>query len=126
MCRRHDIGFVAYEPLLKGLLTGKYRHRPVFGRKDHRRNLSIFNEFFEDINSKVDLFRRVAERHHIEPAALALALLLDQATVAVAGARTADQVRQNAGAPEVPREVIETVRSELVPEFAIEDGSEVQ
>ncbi len=126
LCAKHNIGYIAYEPLLKGILSGKYHSRPSFGRKDHRRNLEIFNEGFDQINSQVDLLRAAARRHQIDPGTLALALLLDQATVAAPGAKTTDQVTQNAHAAEIDRSLVDAIRAELRPLFAQTYNREVQ
>ncbi len=111
-CHEAKIAFLAYEPLLKGLLSGKYQDRPVFGRKDHRRSLDGFQAKFSDYNQATQTLATIAAAEGIATAALALALLLDQATLVIPGVKTAQQALINSQAALISEDVIARVRSE--------------
>lgn len=118
ICRQAGVSFIGYEPLLKGLLTGKYRERPVFGRDDHRRRLDCFNTDYENISQKAKPISDFASRRGLSPAALSLAMLLEEATVVVPGAKTAAQARENACAADIRAETVASAWEELAPLFA--------
>lgn len=118
ICRENRVAFIGYEPLMKGLLTGKYRERPVFGRDDHRRRLECFNAEYENISRQVKPISDFASRRGLSPAALALAMLFEEATIVVPGAKTAAQARENAGAADIPAETAALAWAELAPSFA--------
>ncbi len=109
-CRQHDLKFIAYEPLAKGLLTGKFTEEPTFGLGDHRKYDNRFGLEFPDLKAKVEQVKEEAERHNITVAQLALALLLYYgATSVIPGAKSASQVAENVGAIQIDRDVLEKV-----------------
>jgi len=112
-CRRAGVGFIAYEPLLKGILTGKYRGRPEFGRRDHRRRHDAFEGGFEAANKAAARLAEAACVEGVEPAALALAIALAEADTAIPGAKTAAQVNINVGAAEIDADVMARGRAAL-------------
>jgi aryl-alcohol dehydrogenase-like predicted oxidoreductase len=97
-----DLGvtLIAYSPIAKGLLTGKYGpggDRPSglvrrMGRAFGERNL-------ERIEPVVNILREIGEAHDKEPAQVALNWLITQrSTFPIPGAKNEHQARQNAGA----------------------------
>jgi aryl-alcohol dehydrogenase-like predicted oxidoreductase len=79
VCRELDIGFVAYSPLGRGFLTGRFRTFEDLPEGDYRRNSPRFQG--ENFQKNLDLVGRVeevAKRKHCTPAQLALAWLLAQ------------------------------------------------
>ena len=113
LCRREDVGFIAYEPLLKGILTGKYRRRPEFGRQDHRRRYDAFGVDFESVNEAAGRLAKAARAGGVEPAALALAIILDETDTAIPGAKTSAQVKINVGAAEIDANLVASGRAAL-------------
>lgn len=78
-CRELGIGFVAYSPLGRGFLTGRYQSPDDFEDDDFRK----FNPRFQGENFKknlqlVDKINELAEKKNCNPAQLALAWLLHQ------------------------------------------------
>ena len=105
ICRAHDLGFMAYGPLCGGILSGKYQREPNFRRADARNYFykCYRGEGFTQAQGLVKRVRCVAEQKQAKPAQIALAWVLAQTgvTCALAGARSGEQARQNAGGCEV-------------------------
>jgi aryl-alcohol dehydrogenase-like predicted oxidoreductase len=79
LCRELGIGFVAYSPLGRGFLTGRFRSFEDLPEEDYRRNSPRFQG--ENFQKNLDLVERVeeiAKRRNCSPAQLALAWLLAQ------------------------------------------------
>jgi aryl-alcohol dehydrogenase-like predicted oxidoreductase len=79
LCRELGIGFVAYSPLGRGFLTGRFRTFDDLPEEDYRRNSPRFQG--ENFQKNLDLVGRVEEiarRKKCTPAQLALAWLLAQ------------------------------------------------
>jgi len=79
LCRELGIGFVAYSPLGRGFLTGRFRSFEDLPEEDYRRNSPRFQG--ENFQRNLDLVERVEEiarRKNCRPAQLALAWLLAQ------------------------------------------------
>jgi aryl-alcohol dehydrogenase-like predicted oxidoreductase len=98
-CRREGIGVLAWSPLGKGILTGKYSatRRP----KDRVR---AEEDMFRPVNMKraaplVATLRRIGRVHGKTSAQVALAWLLTRPNVVpIPGVKRAEQVEENAGA----------------------------
>lgn len=101
-CREQGIGVLAYSPLAQGLLTGKVTADRVFPEDDVRHGKPMFSqENRRRINEMLDrVWRPIAESHNATLSQLALNWLVSQPgmTSALAGARNAAQVEENAGA----------------------------
>lgn len=103
-CLEHQCGILAYSPLQRGILTGKitpdYKFEPGDSRPDtphfKPENLIRINEFLDEL-------KPLAEEKHATLSQLVIAWTLRQPGIAVAlvGARTEQQVEQNAGAMQV-------------------------
>jgi aryl-alcohol dehydrogenase-like predicted oxidoreductase len=79
LCRELGIGFVAYSPLGRGFLTGRFRSFDDLPEDDYRRHSPRFQG--ENFQRNLDLVKRVEEiarRKKCSPAQLALAWLLAQ------------------------------------------------
>ena len=99
LCRERQIAFLAYRPLAAGLLSGKYAAPPEFLTSDHRRNIYWFKgKEFERRRAVVERLASIAQRLDLTLPALALAWVLAQPGVSIvlAGARSGEQVEQNA------------------------------
>jgi len=109
---------IAYSPLERGLLTGKMKPGYTFSEGDHRANLY----FYKDENLKrtaafLDKIKPLADEKNASLSQLVLRWTIEQPgiTIALAGARNAEQSIQNAKAVDVklsPSE-IDFITSEL-------------
>ena len=100
-CIKHNIGIICYSPLAQGLLTGKFSvsNRPA--ESDNRAHNSLFKGVtYERALEAVDALKPIAAKYQHTTGQLALQWLLSQpgVTSAIVGARTPDQVRDNARA----------------------------
>ncbi|GAX43498.1 aldo/keto reductase [Tolypothrix sp. NIES-4075] len=98
--RELGVTILAYSPLAQGLLTGKYTtdsaETPNGARKIDPR---FSKQGLEKIAPVISLLRTISEKRDRTPAQVALNWLIAQGnTIPIAGAKTAQQVRQNAGA----------------------------
>jgi aryl-alcohol dehydrogenase-like predicted oxidoreductase len=104
LCRELGIGFVAYSPLGRGFLTGRFRAFDDLPEDDYRRNSPRFQG--DNFQRNLDLVERVediARRKQCTPAQLALAWLLAQGDdiVPIPGTKQRRYLEQNLGALEV-------------------------
>lgn len=104
LCRELGIGFVAYSPLGRGFLTGRFRSFEDLPEDDYRRNSPRFQG--ENFQKNLDLVGRVEEiarRKQCTPAHLALAWLLAQGEdiVPIPGTKQRRSLEENVGALEV-------------------------
>jgi myo-inositol catabolism protein IolS len=100
-CREHGIGVIVHSPLAKGLLTGKYAADHQFAQDDERSRMAGFQgERFASAVQVVAGLKAWAEGkgHSLADLAIAWVLSNDAVTSAIVGAKTPDQVRQNAKA----------------------------
>jgi len=102
-CVQNNITILAYSPMAQGLLTGKFGPNHKFDRGDHRSKNKLFKpENYERVQQALGRLRPIAERNGISLGQLALAWIIAQpGNCAIAGARNAEQVRQNAKAGEI-------------------------
>jgi aryl-alcohol dehydrogenase-like predicted oxidoreductase len=102
--RELGIGFVAYSPLGRGLLTGQFQRRGDIPEDDWRRGVPRWQEDNFDHNVRlVTRLQAIARRHDISAAQLALAWLLHQGTdvVPIPGTRKRANLEANAAAADV-------------------------
>lgn len=102
-CREHQIGIVAYSPMGRGLLTGKFNHQRLdeLAQDDHRPRYADFQEpRFSAILSLVEDLTDLANDDKRTVAQLAIAWVLrrQEVTSAIVGARRPDQIRETAQA----------------------------
>ena len=96
-----SIGVVAYEPLCRGLLTGKFKHLPRFPETDLRsRDERFQGGRFHHARRLVDDLAKAADRLNVPTAALAVGWVAAQPGIpsAIVGAKRPEQVRDNASA----------------------------
>jgi aryl-alcohol dehydrogenase-like predicted oxidoreductase len=103
-CRELGIGFVAYSPLGRGFLTGRFARVEDLPADDYRRFSPRFQA--ENFQKNLDLVRRVeeiAKAKNCTPAQLALAWVLAQGDdiVPIPGTKQRRYLEQNAGTLEV-------------------------
>ena len=103
-CRELGIGFVAYSPLGRGFLTGRFRTPDDLDPGDWRRNNPRFQG--ENFQRNLDLAERVqtlARKKGCTPAQLALAWLLARGEdiVPIPGSTRAERVEENARAADI-------------------------
>ncbi|ARV63162.1 2,5-didehydrogluconate reductase [Nostocales cyanobacterium HT-58-2] len=98
--RELGVTILAYSPLAQGLLTGKYTAEHSNNLSDARRIDPRFSkEGLLKIEPVISLLRQFGEKRDRTPAQVALNWLIAQGNVIpIAGAKTAEQVQQNAGA----------------------------
>jgi aryl-alcohol dehydrogenase-like predicted oxidoreductase len=103
-CRDLGIGFVAYSPLGRGFLTGRFRTPADLPPDDWRRNNPRFQgENFEKNLELVERIEEMARKKRSTPAQLALGWLLAQGPdiVPIPGSKRRARVEENAGAASV-------------------------
>lgn len=105
VCRQYQLGFMAYGSLCGGILSGKYQREPNLRRADARNYFykCYRGPAFVQAQEVVARVEQAAAQKGILPAQTAVAWVLGQdgVTCALTGARSAQQIRQNAGASEV-------------------------
>jgi len=100
-CRELGIGLVAYSPLGRGFLTGRYQNNTTFEEGDFRANLPRFQpENIQHNRSLVDVVTALAARKAYTPAQVALAWLLAQGDdiVPIPGTKRLNYLQDNVGA----------------------------
>lgn len=102
-CRQEGITLLAYSSMAQGLLTGKFGPHHQFDKGDHRVANRLFQpDHYQRVQQALDQLRPVADKYQITLGQLALAWVTAQpGTCAIAGARNAEQCRQNAAAAQV-------------------------
>lgn len=97
--RELGVTILAYSPLAQGLLTGKYTADNSHPTGARRFDTRFSKEGLEKLEPVISLLRQIGEMHDRTPAQVALNWLIAQGNVvAIAGAKTPEQVQQNAGA----------------------------
>jgi len=100
-CRELGIGLVAYSPLGRGFLTGRYQSDAPFAAGDFRATLPRFQpENIRHNRLLVEAVSAIATRKACTPAQIALAWLLAQGEdiVPIPGTRRLHHLQDNAGA----------------------------
>lgn len=97
-CMSQGIGILAYSPLQRGILSGKYRGKINWNEDDHRRDTLWFSdENRERINSFLDKISLIAEKYDASLAQLVInwTASVEGVSSVLVGARNAGQVLQN-------------------------------
>jgi len=102
-CRENGMSILAYSPMAQGLLTGKFGPGHAFKKGDHRSSNRLFQpKHYARVQNALDQLRPMADQKAVSLGQLALAWVMAQPhTCAIAGARNADQARQNADAARI-------------------------
>ncbi len=100
-CRELEIGFVAYSPLGRGFLTGRFRGFDDLPVGDYRRNSPRFQG--ENFQRNLELVKHIEElalRKNCRPSQLALAWMLaqDEYIVPIPGTKQQKYMEENAAA----------------------------
>ncbi len=98
-CRKNNMGVVAYSPMQKGLLTGKYTAEKVaaLAPDDHRhRDANFHGERLEANLKLVEGITAIARKYDRTPGQLAIAWVLrrEEVTAAIVGARSRKQIEE--------------------------------
>ena len=117
LCRELGIGFVAYSPLGRGFLTGRFRTFDDLPEDDYRRNSPRFQG--DNFQRNLDLVERVeqiARRKKVTPAQLALAWLMAQGAdiVPIPGTKQRRYLEENLRALEIDLEPADLEEIEAV------------
>jgi aryl-alcohol dehydrogenase-like predicted oxidoreductase len=102
-CKKNNIGVVAYSPMQRGLLTGKFskRYLTTLAPDDHRLRMPEFTEPQFSANLEfVEKLKPIADRNGKTVAQLAIAWVLrrPEVTAAIVGARRPSQIEETAKA----------------------------
>lgn len=103
-CIENNKSILAYSPLERGLLTGKITSDYKFKEGDHRAGHAHFQpDFIEKTNQLLDKIKPIAEQHNASLGQLVLRWTIERPgiTIALAGARNAEQAVQNAKAIDI-------------------------
>ena len=104
VCRELGIGFVAYSPLGRGFLTGRFKAIDDLAADDWRRNNPRFQgENFQRNLTIVERVQRVAARKGCTAAQLAIAWVLAQGEdiVPIPGSKRRERLEENAAATDI-------------------------
>ena len=102
--RELGIGFVAYSPIGRGFLSGRYKSIEDFDAGDYRRNSPRFQgQNFAKNLALVKEIERIAKQKHVTPAQLAIAWLLHRGNdiVPIPGSKSIAHLDENAAAVNV-------------------------
>jgi len=104
-CRENGIGVIVRGPLAMGILTGKFGPDSQFAEGDFRRRWQDDpkeHETYLDDLAKVEKLRILAKGRTLAQLALQFVLAHPAVTVAIPGAKTVGQLRDNVGAALLP------------------------
>ncbi len=102
-CAEHHMGVLAYSPMQRGLLTGKFSQERLaaLAPDDHRRSHPDFQEpRFSATLELVEALKRIAQRsgHTVAQLAVSWVLRREEVTAAIVGARRPGQIAETARA----------------------------
>jgi len=113
-CIENNKSILAYSPLERGLLTGKITSDYKFQEGDHRAGHPHFQpDFINKTNELLNKIKPIADEHNATLGQLVLHWTIERPgiTIALAGARNAEQAVQNAKAMDInlSKEEIKTI-----------------
>lgn len=103
-CRELGIAFVAYSPLGRGFLAGKFRTPEELSPKDFRRSMPrMVGDNLKKNTTLVEKLQGIAETKKCKPGQLALAWVLAQGDdiIPIPGTRHAEYLRENIAACDI-------------------------
>jgi aryl-alcohol dehydrogenase-like predicted oxidoreductase len=102
-CSENNVTVLAYSPMAQGLLTGKFGANPMLEPGDHRAKNKLFHpENIQRVQQALARLRPIAEKKKVNLGQLALAWVISHPGIcAIAGARSAEQIVQNAQAGDI-------------------------
>jgi aryl-alcohol dehydrogenase-like predicted oxidoreductase len=101
LCKELGITFVAYSPIGRGFLTGRFKPKELIPEDDYRRHHPRFQEENIEHNFKlVEKIEEIAKEKYCTPAQLALAWVMEQRDfiVPIPGTKRIKYLEENAGA----------------------------
>lgn len=107
--RELGVTILAYSPLAQGLLTGKYNASNTNASNTNASNTNnltgarkvdprFSQEGLKKIEPVISLLKEIGDKYERSPAQVSLNWLIAKGVIPIAGAKTAEQVRQNTGA----------------------------
>ncbi|KAI9636259.1 NADP-dependent oxidoreductase domain-containing protein [Dioszegia hungarica] len=122
--RELGVTIIAYSPLGKGILTGKFTSVDQFPEGDIRRTIPRFSEELLGKNMRiVDEFKKLAEKKGCSPGQLALAWVIAQGAIPIPGTKKAERLEENFGAREVDLDEEELAEIRKLVEEAKPEGA---
>ena len=118
--RNHNMGIIAYNVLARGLFSGKYQDNKVFEGTDTRSRDRFFDDnHYTRLTDCTKTLAEISGRHGFKPAQCAISWTLKNkyVTTAIVGAKTEEQVQENARAVEL--EISSDEYNELVKKSTI-------
>jgi len=113
------IGFVPYSPLGRGFLTGRFRSGADFGSGDFRSNDPRMGEENMAANlAIVEAIEKLAEKHEVTPAQMAIAWVLAQGDdfAPIPGTKKVSRLEENAAAAEISLDPEELASLDALPQ----------
>ena len=96
LCKELGVKLIAFQPLMGGLLTGKYT---PMNRPKGLRGVMYGRKYLSRMQPVIAVLRRLGERHGGKsPSQVALNWLICKGALPIPGAKNMRQVRENAGA----------------------------
>jgi myo-inositol catabolism protein IolS len=129
-CAAHGLTVLAYSPMAQGILAGRFPAQPAFEKEDHRSRHRLFQpDIYPLVQKALEHLRPIAERNGLTLAQLALAWVISHPNVcAIAGARNAAQVADNARAAVVTLSAADLAEMDAIGRTVTDrlDGNPVQ
>jgi aryl-alcohol dehydrogenase-like predicted oxidoreductase len=126
VCRELGIGFVAYSPLGRGFLTGRFRSIEDLEANDYRRHSPRFQgaNFAKNLQL-VEKVTQIAREKHCTSAQLALAWLLaqDSHIVPIPGTTNAARLQENIAATDIALTTADLTRIASVAPHGVAAGT---
>lgn len=121
VCKRENVGLLAYSPLAFGVLSGKYMDgkMPENSRLKLFPNLSRFSN--ENCSKAIELYFKISKKHNLSLAQMSLAFVNDRPFVTsnIIGATCMDQLKENISSINIKlsNEIINEINqvNELIP-----------
>ncbi|TCD62227.1 hypothetical protein EIP91_007206 [Steccherinum ochraceum] len=98
------VAVIAYSPLGRGMISGKFKSRADFAAKDLRLMMPRFSEENFPVNlTLVSQFEAVAKKHSATPSQIALAWILARSPnmIPIPGSKDVGRLEENAGAARI-------------------------